>query len=275
MLKTMLVIGAVLGLLLESACGGSADADRAFRRSTACGMAERFVKDALKAPSTASFQDCQDVTVSQVGSTWTLSGYVDAQNAFSAKLRNPYLVEMVDTGKGNWELVRLAVSDKVLVEPPAPAPTPRPSPTPRPTPAGSGVTGDTVQVSKDFGVIIGKPSAYAPPPASPDRFESKTGVNLRVNTAVPITVIRKPNTYTIFSTYDFTLIDSSGLTHRQEICLCPEYDLSAVVQDKNGRVYLPRVSGFAYFNVLPGSRIIRISYHDYLSGETTYIDLNQ
>ena len=43
-------------------------------------IAEKVVKDQLKSPSTADFCSTSEYTVSCVGNTWTVRGYVDAQN---------------------------------------------------------------------------------------------------------------------------------------------------------------------------------------------------
>lgn len=74
-------------------------------------MAELFVKDHLKSPSTASFGsivgEWQDPgkRVQKFGSdgTYIVTGWVDAQNAFGATLRNDFSVKIQDRGD-KWVL---------------------------------------------------------------------------------------------------------------------------------------------------------------------------
>ena len=56
-------------------------------------VAEKIVKDNLKSPSTAKFCGNSDYTVTCSGNTWTVKGYVDAQNSFGATLRNNFTVK--------------------------------------------------------------------------------------------------------------------------------------------------------------------------------------
>lgn len=79
----------------------------------ACYMAQKFVKEQLKAPSTAHFAPCRapDTTVKQIGGAWQVRSYVDAENSFSAQLRNNFSAKLVyypttDT----WTLVGLNMS---------------------------------------------------------------------------------------------------------------------------------------------------------------------
>jgi len=67
-------------------------------------MAQTFVKRGLKAPSTADFgsvfsgdhQKPDEVCKRNAGSdeTWTCSGWVDAQNAFGAQVRNHFVITL-------------------------------------------------------------------------------------------------------------------------------------------------------------------------------------
>lgn len=64
----------------------------AFNAQSAC---ESFVKQALKAPSTADFAPHHELQISGSGTgPWTVIGYVDAQNSFGAKLRNGYFCKI-------------------------------------------------------------------------------------------------------------------------------------------------------------------------------------
>lgn len=56
-------------------------------------IAEKTVKAQLKSPSTAKFCKTTEATISCSGNTWTVSGWVDAQNSFGATLRNNFTVK--------------------------------------------------------------------------------------------------------------------------------------------------------------------------------------
>lgn len=56
---------------------------------------ETFVKRKLKAPATAEFAPSHELTISGEGDgPWKVTGYVDAENSFGAKLRSRYYCEM-------------------------------------------------------------------------------------------------------------------------------------------------------------------------------------
>ena len=57
-------------------------------------VAESVVEERLKSPSTAKFCSVSDYTVTLDGDTWTIEGYVDAQNSFGATLRNNFTIRI-------------------------------------------------------------------------------------------------------------------------------------------------------------------------------------
>ncbi len=59
--------------------------------------AEDIVKRELKSPSTAKFCSTRDATITRSGNTWTVSGWVDAQNSFGATIRNNFTVKFTFT----------------------------------------------------------------------------------------------------------------------------------------------------------------------------------
>jgi hypothetical protein len=62
---------------------------------TAHTMAERYVEDRLKAPSTAKFPRYAGSQVSYIGNCeFVVKSYVDAQNSFGAMLRSDYYVRL-------------------------------------------------------------------------------------------------------------------------------------------------------------------------------------
>lgn len=68
----------------------------------ALAIAEKAVKEKLKSPATAVFCKSSEYTVSCVGNTWTISGYVDAQNSFGATLRNTFNVKITFSGSNKY-----------------------------------------------------------------------------------------------------------------------------------------------------------------------------
>ena len=71
-------------------------------RTAVCVRAEAFVKSKLVAPASAHFPLCDEMIVQQNGDhEWSVTGYVDAQNAFGASLRHSFSVDLVQDGN-NW-----------------------------------------------------------------------------------------------------------------------------------------------------------------------------
>lgn len=66
-------------------------------------MAEEFVKQALKAPSTADFPWYNSDRVKSMGNNkYVVHSYVDAENSYGAKLRTWYICELRYIGNGKW-----------------------------------------------------------------------------------------------------------------------------------------------------------------------------
>lgn len=68
----------------------------------ALAIAKKVVKEKLKSPATAVFCDSSECTISCVGNTWTISGYVDAQNSFGATLRNNFKVKITFSSSNKY-----------------------------------------------------------------------------------------------------------------------------------------------------------------------------
>ena len=80
----------------------------------AYGACKDFVKQALKAPATASFPDYwdRDGEIDVVGSAtdFTVRSHVDAENSFGAALRTPFTCKVATTDEGaHYRLVDLDV----------------------------------------------------------------------------------------------------------------------------------------------------------------------
>lgn len=70
-----------------------------------CITAHLYVKQLLKAPSTAKFPPCDFGKVSRLGDKqYRYQSYVDAQNSFGAMVRTYYVVEMEYLGNDEWKL---------------------------------------------------------------------------------------------------------------------------------------------------------------------------
>ncbi len=64
-----------------------------------------FVLDRLKAPKTAQFAGFDDAKVHDLGGgDYEVIGFVDAQNAFGAQIRERYLCKVHYKGDRNWRL---------------------------------------------------------------------------------------------------------------------------------------------------------------------------
>lgn len=80
----------------------------------ACWMAQKFVKDQLKAPSTAKFAPCRepDSVMTGNGRVWKVDSWVDAQNGFGAQLRTDFTAKVVyDPDTEKWRLTSLDMLD--------------------------------------------------------------------------------------------------------------------------------------------------------------------
>jgi len=85
-----------IGGIGNSPTGGSGPRYDAFNAQVEC---ERFVRNSLRAPSSADFAPHRELAISGQGAgPWTVVGWVDAQNAFGAKIRNTYVCEVQFSG---------------------------------------------------------------------------------------------------------------------------------------------------------------------------------
>ncbi len=84
---------------------GSGSSSRESANTDAWVMAQDFVRAQLKAPATADFggiSDYQDPDqcVSRTGNEFLVTGWVDAENSFGAKIRNDFVVRMIRAPDG-------------------------------------------------------------------------------------------------------------------------------------------------------------------------------
>lgn len=78
--------------------------------SDAWSAAVSTVSSKLKSPSTAEFCSKSAATIKSNGDTWTISGYVDAQNSFGATLRNNFTVEITFTSSTEYTIERCDIT---------------------------------------------------------------------------------------------------------------------------------------------------------------------
>lgn len=66
-------------------------------------MSQQYVKDQLKAPSTAKFPWYEDAFVFDLGGgKFQVNAYVDAENSFGAKLRSHYTCKLQKIEDGDY-----------------------------------------------------------------------------------------------------------------------------------------------------------------------------
>lgn len=69
-------------------------------------IAQDYVSDELKSPSTAKFESINSARITRHGADeYTVSSWVDATNGFGAVIRTRYTVRVRDNGDGSWKLV--------------------------------------------------------------------------------------------------------------------------------------------------------------------------
>ena len=84
-------------------------------------MAQQFVEERLKSPSTAewgsiwdgTYQDPDDCVTDLGGGKYRVRGWVDAQNSFGAKVRTDFVLTMqTDDGGKSWKLLDINVAQR-------------------------------------------------------------------------------------------------------------------------------------------------------------------
>ncbi len=91
---------------------GKKDTGNSVDESDAWYAAKETVKDNLKAPSTAKFCSMSSATITHVGKTWTIKGYVDAENSFGAKIRNNFTVVITFTSDTKYTIDSCIITPK-------------------------------------------------------------------------------------------------------------------------------------------------------------------
>lgn len=75
----------------------------------ACVRAQEAVRAKLKAPATASFPSCGEVKSDDNGTRFFVTGSVDSENSFGAKVRAQYAVMLSTAASGDLQVDKVAV----------------------------------------------------------------------------------------------------------------------------------------------------------------------
>ena len=73
-------------------------------------IAENAVKEKLKSPSTAQFCTTTEATIGRNGNTWTVKGWVDAQNGYGVTVRANFVVTFTFASKDTYSVALCTVS---------------------------------------------------------------------------------------------------------------------------------------------------------------------
>ena len=109
LLAAILIVCVVGVCIMTLVSGGDKQEDKPDKIGASI-MCEEFLKDGLKAPSTAKFAQYRDGNVTQNGNQFTVVSYVDAENSFGAMIRTTYICVVEYTGNGKWRLKSLETS---------------------------------------------------------------------------------------------------------------------------------------------------------------------
>lgn len=76
-------------------------------------MAQKFVRERLRAPATAVFPPISEVSIGEVEKNLIfVTGYVDAQNGFGALIREPFAVIMRYEGDSSWRAEAVQIGNR-------------------------------------------------------------------------------------------------------------------------------------------------------------------
>ena len=79
-------------------------------QSAAFVIAQDTVNQQLKSPSSAKYCSMKEANISRSGNTWTVSGWVDADNSFGASIRNKFTVTITFSSKDKYTVDSCSIS---------------------------------------------------------------------------------------------------------------------------------------------------------------------
>ena len=96
------VIGGIIGSTGEDTSGPD--------KLTAYVMAEGWVEDRLKAPSTAKFPNNYDEHTTKISENkFRINSYLDAENSFGAMIRTRFTAVVEYVGDDKWRLISIDI----------------------------------------------------------------------------------------------------------------------------------------------------------------------
>lgn len=94
----------IIGFIPGGSSNSSTKDDYGHDKYDAITIAKKAVEKELVSPSTASFCTSSDYDVTCSGNSWTVKGYVDAQNILGATIRNEFTVKFTFTSDKNYTI---------------------------------------------------------------------------------------------------------------------------------------------------------------------------
>lgn len=118
-LALLLMLALAAGSTDSSGTGSGSGSGSTSSKNIAWVMAQQFVEDKLKSPSTASFggvfsgdyQDPDSVVSDLGGGKYRVRAWVDSQNSFGATIRTRFVCELEDRGGGSWRCTSLVFDE--------------------------------------------------------------------------------------------------------------------------------------------------------------------
>lgn len=115
----LIVLAFAAAVASKGGKGGSATSGWSNGKADAWIMAQKFVKDRLRSPGTASFgglftdhQDSQSVVEDLGNGHFRVDAWVDSQNAFGGVVRSYFTCELEMVGDDRWQATRVDIRER-------------------------------------------------------------------------------------------------------------------------------------------------------------------
>ncbi len=106
-IAVMLGLFILIGMISDGDSQEEREAKKCENSTMAYVYSQDFVRDRLRAPSTADFPLLEFSAVHLGDCRHRIAAYVDAQNAFGGTIRSPYTAVVSYDGNGTWHLESL------------------------------------------------------------------------------------------------------------------------------------------------------------------------